>query len=144
MYTLRISNSTDAEFAYQTVKTTMRDFAIQTWGAWLDTESKRAAIEDTALGKINIIYVNNEMAGTLQYENKKGVILVSQIYLLPTYQNRGIGGSIVNDLKELSRDLNVPIKLSVLQVNTAKHFYFKNGFTIEKETHERVYMQYAP
>jgi len=144
MYTLRTSNSTDAEFAYETVKTTMRDFAIQTWGTWLDKESKRAAIEDTALGKIHIISVKNKMAGTLQYETKEGVILVSQIYLLPTFQKRGIGGSIINDLKNLSRDLNVPIKLSVLQVNSAKHFYIKNGFTIEKETDERVHMQYAP
>ena len=144
MYTLRTSNSTDAEFVYNTVKTTMRDFAIQTWGIWLDKESKSAAIEDTALGKIQIIYVNNEMAGTLQYETNDGVILVSQIYLLPPFQNMGIGGSIVNELKGMSRELNVPIKLSVLQVNSAKHFYTKNGFSIEKETRERAYMQYAP
>ena len=44
----------------------MRDYAIQTWGAWLDKESKQAAIEDTAKGKIQIICIGEEQAGTLR------------------------------------------------------------------------------
>ena len=94
MYTLRTSISADADFAYETVKTTMRDFAIQTWGTWHDQDSKNAAIQDTKLGKIQIIYVGNEKAGTLQYETTESEILVNQIYLLPPFQNRGIGGEI--------------------------------------------------
>ncbi len=94
MYTLRTSISADADFAYETVKTTMRDFAIQTWGTWHDQDSKNAAIQDTKLGRIQIIYVGNEKAGTLQYETTESEILVNQIYLLPPFQNRGIGGEI--------------------------------------------------
>jgi GNAT superfamily N-acetyltransferase len=144
MYTLRISNFSDADFAYETVKTTMRDFAIQTWGTWHDQESKNAAVQDTTLGKIQIVYVGNEKAGTLQYETTETGILVSQIYLLPPFQKRGIGGEIVSKLQEESRESNLPIKLSVLRVNSATEFYLKKGFLIEKETDERVFMQYAP
>jgi GNAT superfamily N-acetyltransferase len=132
MYTLRKSVPTDAEFAYETVKITMRAFAIQTWGIWLDRESKQAAIQDTKLGKIKIIYVGSEKAGTLQYETTDSAILVSQIYLLPPFQKTGIGGEIVNKLKSKSRKLNLPIKLSVLRVNSATEFYLKQGFVIEK------------
>ncbi len=144
MYTLRKSNSADAEFAYETVKITMRDFAIQTWGIWLDRESKEAAIEDTKRGKIEIIYVGRDKAGTLQYETTESAILVSQIYLLPPFQKTGIGGKIVNKLKDKSRESNLPIKLSVLRVNSATEFYLKQGFVIEEETDERVFMQFAP
>lgn len=144
MYTLRISTSKDAEFVYNIVKTTMRDYAIQTWGTWLDKDSKKAAIEDTAQGKIQIIYIANDKVGTLQYEKNEDEILISQLNLLPPFQNMGVGGSILVDLKSLSKEMNVPLKLSVLQVNPAKHFYTKNEFRIEKETPERVYMRYAP
>jgi GNAT superfamily N-acetyltransferase len=144
MYTLRTSNSKDAEFAYDVVKTTMREYAIQTWGTWLDKESKNAAIEDTAQGKIQIIYIDDEKAGTLQYEKNEDHILINQIYLLPPFQNIGVGRSILNDLKDMSKETNVPLRLSVLQVNPAKKFYTKNEFTIERETQERVFMQYAP
>jgi GNAT superfamily N-acetyltransferase len=144
MYTLRQSDSGDAEFAYEVVKVTMRDYAIQTWGTWLDKESKIAAKVDTESGKIKIIYIENEKAGTLQLERRKNEIFINQIYLLPSFQSKGVGRDIVNDLKKMARDEKTPLKLSVLQVNPAKEFYIKNGFEIEKETQERVYMQYVP
>ena len=144
MYTLRTSNFADADFAYETVKTTMRDFAIQTWGSWHDQESKNAAVQDTKLGKIQIIYVGIEKAGTLQYETSDTEIFVSQIYLLPPFQKRGIGGEIISKLQRQSRESNRPIKLSVLRVNSATDFYLKKGFFIENETEERVFMRYAP
>lgn len=53
----------------------MRDYAIQTWGAWLDKESKQAAIEDTAKGKIQIICIGEEQAGTLEVEEVGSVLV---------------------------------------------------------------------
>jgi GNAT superfamily N-acetyltransferase len=144
MYTLRKSDAGDAEFAYEVVKVTMRDYAIQTWGTWLDEESKIAAMVDTESGKIQIIYIENEKAGVLQLEKRKDEIFINQIYLLPSFQSKGVGRDIVNDLKKMARDENTPLKVSVLQVNPAKEFYIKNGFEIEKETQERAYMQYVP
>ena len=88
--------------------------------------------------------MGNEKAGTLQYETTESEILVNQIYLLPTFQHRGIGGEIISNLQEKSRESNLPIKLSVLRVNSATEFYLKKGFVIEKVTVERVFMQYAP
>jgi hypothetical protein len=88
--------------------------------------------------------VGNEKAGTLQYEITESEILVNQIYLLPPFQNRGIGGEIISNLQEKSRESKLPIKVSVLRVNSATEFYFKKGFVIENETVERVFMQYAP
>ena len=144
MYKLRKSNSTDAEFVYHTIKVTMRDYAIQTWGAWLDKESKQAAIEDTAKGKIQIICIGEEQAGTLEVEEVGSVLVINQLYLLPKFQNNGVGTQILRDLKEKARKMSVPIKLSVLLVNPAQQFYKRNGFTVHSETAERVYMRYTP
>jgi GNAT superfamily N-acetyltransferase len=144
MYTLRTSVAEDADFAYEAVKITMRDYAIETWGRWLEKESKETAIEDTQKGKIEIIYFGSEKAGVLQLKNSENEIFVNQIYLLPEYQNKGIGTCIINDLKEIAKKAKVPLKLNVLQVNPAKHFYANRDFKVEKETLERVHMKYVP
>ena len=141
---MRKSCSEDAEFAFEAVKVTMRDYAIQTWGVWLEKESKEAAIEDTSKGKIEIIIFEGGKAGTLQIERLENEIFVHQIYLLPNFQNLGIGSSLLNYLKEMAKEFNLPLKLSVLQVNPAKQFYINRGFIVVSETSERVSMQYVP
>ena len=144
MYKLRKSNSADAEFAYHTIRVTMRDYAIQTWGTWLDKESKQAAIEDTTKGKVQIICIGEEQAGTLMIEEHDDELVIDQLYLLPKFQNKGVGTEILRSLKEQARKMSVPIKLSVLRVNPAQRFYNRNGFTVSSETVERVYMRYTP
>jgi len=142
--TLRESNVDDAEFAYKVVKETMRDYAIQTWGVWLDKESKQAAIKETESGDVKIIELENDRIGILLVERSNNQIVIEQIYILPEYQNQGIGTTIISGLKKESLKLHIPLKLSVLRVNPAKDFYIRNGFIIEKETDERIYMQYEP
>jgi GNAT superfamily N-acetyltransferase len=122
----------------------MRDYAIQTWGTWLDKESKQAAIEDTAKGKIQIICIGEEQAGTFEIEEVGSELVINQLYLLQKFQNNGVGTEILRDLKEKARKMSVPIMLSVLLVNPAQRFYKRNGFTVQSETAERVYMRYTP
>ena len=140
---MKTSVQSDAEFAYETVKITMRDFAVQTWGSWHDKDSWEAAIRDTRLGKIKIIYMGTAKAGTLQYELTETTIVVSQLYIIPAFQKSGLGSEVIKELKRKSMKLNLPIELSVLRVNSATAFYLKHEFTIEKETAERIFMQFS-
>ena len=144
MYRLKQSTAEDAEFAYHALKTTMREFAMQTWGVWLDEEAKKDAAHATQSGKVQIIYVDEVKVGTLQYVETESEIIVKQLYLLPAYQNQGIGGAIMNDLQKRAIELKLPIELSVLQVNSAKEFYLKKGFFVKLETAERIRMRYEP
>jgi len=144
MYKLRKATTADSEFIYETVKTTMRKFAIETWGVWLDKEARKDAEEGAKNGKIQIICVNNEKVGTVQVAITENEIILKQLYILPKFQYRGIGGEILRDLKVKSNKSNLPITLRVLQVNSAKEFYLKNGFTVEKETAERMFFRCAP
>ena len=144
MYTLRVSTEADADFAYETIKTTMRDFALQTWGVWLDDEARQDAVQGARTGKLQVICSAGERVGLLQYEKSETEIAVKQLFLLPTFQYRGIGGEVVADLKKMSEQTMLPLVLSVLQVNPAKEFYLKKGFAIARETDERVFMQYFP
>ena len=140
--TLRKADEDDAEFAYEVVKVTMRDYAIQTWGVWLDEESRQDAIKQSKSGRIEIIEIQDDRAGILLVETDNKQMAIEQFYILPEFQNKGIGTKILSDLKNAALELRIPLKLSVLRVNPAKEFYAKNGFVIEKEADERIYMQY--
>jgi hypothetical protein len=43
--TLRRAEAEDADFAFRVLKETMRDYAIATWGTWLEEESRRETVE---------------------------------------------------------------------------------------------------
>lgn len=144
MYTLKNSSASDADYIYQVVKTTMYEYAIQTWGVWLEKEAKEDARTSAAEGKVQIVYVDQSRVGILLVSTDESQIVVKQIYVMPAFQNQGIGTAIISDLKQHSEATRLPITLRVLQVNPAKQFYLNMGFQIEKQTKERAFMRYAP
>lgn len=144
MYSLRKSTSADAEFAYDTINTTMRNYALQTWGVWLDEQARQDAREGTHSGSIQIICVGKNRAGTVQWLNTDTEIRLKQLYILPPYQNKGIGGRIIDELKNEANEKVISIVMSVLQINRAKGFYIKKGFSVTDESAERVQMRYKP
>ena len=144
LYTLRKSTSEDADFAHNTVKVTMKDYAVKTWGAWLENESRASVSKDASLGNIQIIEINGASIGTFQVVESEESIFIEQLYILPEYQNKGLGTRILMDLMAEARARSLPIKLNVLQVNPAKRLYIRHGFVVDDEDNERVYMKYVP
>ena len=142
-FELRQSLPEDAEFAFQTVKETMRDYAIQTWGDWLEKESKVDAIDKTKSGELQIITYEGKDIGTLQIKEHEDYIEINKLYILNKHQNKGIGTQVLAYLIEHSRNRKKRLNLEVLQVNRAKEFYSRMGFKIIKENKERQFLQYS-
>jgi len=143
-FELRQSVPQDADFAFQAVKETMRDYAIQTWGNWHEKETKIDAIEKTKTGEIQIIKFEGEDVGTLQFKEFEDYIEINKLYILSQHQNQGIGSQVILYLIELSKRYNKRLKLQVLQVNKAKDLYFRLGFKVLKQNSERQFLQYNP
>ena len=141
---LRKAKAEDADFAFQVIKETMRDYAIQTWGSWHAKESKEDAILETMLGSLEIIIYQGCDIGTLQKVIHADNIQIEKIYILPKYQNKGIGSQVLADVMKLAKTERKCIKLEVLQVNRAKELYSRLGFNILDENNERVFLQYTP
>lgn len=43
--TLRCATAEDAEFAFQVLKETMREYVVATWGTWWEEESRRETVD---------------------------------------------------------------------------------------------------
>lgn len=141
---IRPSISDDAEFAFNTMKETIRKYAIETWGQWYQEESRQSAIEDTSTGKIGIIELEGESIGILTVVRDTQKIEIEQIYILPKYQNKGIGSKLLAMLQKEAKERCLPLKLVVLAVNPAINLYNRLGFRNVKTANERIFMEYWP
>ena len=53
--------------------------------------------------------------------------------LLPSFQHRGIGTSIIHDVIARARAAHLPVTLTVLKENPAKTLYERLGFSVQEE-----------
>ncbi len=141
MYELRDATAADREWLYQLNRATMRDYVVQTWGAW-DEAFQRQYFDDryTPEGR-QIIVVEGADAGGLIVHREASRIFLGDISLLPAFQSQGIGSEVVHDLLEEAAGLDVPVELQVLKVNPARALYERLGFVAFDETETHVLMR---
>jgi ribosomal protein S18 acetylase RimI-like enzyme len=73
----------------------------------------------------------------------EGHIQLEKLYVLPRFQNRGVGSRLLRDLQQSANLQNTPIHLRVLSVNNgARRLYERLGFVVRHAAAERVFMQY--
>ena len=140
---LRPATPDDAEFLYQLLKTTMRDYVEQLWG-W-DEEWQRTYFDmrfDPA--KNQIVVLNDRDVGVISTERREEAVHVSGFYILPEYQGQGIGTKVLQALlADTFRD-GLPVTLGVLRGNPAQRLYERLGFVVVGETETRLKMKATP
>jgi ribosomal protein S18 acetylase RimI-like enzyme len=140
---LRPATINDSEFAYQTKKAAFREYAEHVWG-WDEDEQRKLHQRRFAVHDFRVIQVAGTDVGIMAMERKPDCINLHQLFILPEYQERGIGEAVMKLLINESAGAKLPIRLQVLKVNNrALTFYQRLGFkrTGESETHilmERV------
>lgn len=138
-YTLRPAEQTDFEFLYRLKVECLRDYIEETWG-WDEAFQRHYFIKGFDPARIQIVVVDTHDVGGLSIEEKGYELYLAGIYILPAWQNRGLGTAIIQDLLDHSREVAKPIWLQVLKVNPACLLYERLGFEIygESRTHYLV------
>jgi ribosomal protein S18 acetylase RimI-like enzyme len=142
--TLRPATKADAPLFYRLIDQTMREFIVATWGAWNEERVQRESLENSASPNAQIIQVGNVPVGVLLVEREPTYIQVQQIYLLPEHQRKGIGSFLITGIIAEATHDNLPVRLRVLTVNSAKKFYEKLGFVVTETSHEFYFMERLP
>jgi len=101
----------------------MRVYAEQTWGTW----NGRADL-DPSFDKI--VQLAGTDIGLIGVERHADHWFLAKLYLLPAYQNRGLGGWLLQRLMQEASLARVPLRLTVLEVNPARRFYERHGFVL--------------
>jgi GNAT superfamily N-acetyltransferase len=141
---LRQAKAADAEFIYRLVEGTMRVYVEQIWGSFSEDYNRKNVTECIASGIYSLIECEGRDIGALAVERHSTHIQLTQIYILPSHQNRGIGTSLVRELVREARETGRPLRLRVLSVNPARTLYEREGFKVTEVTPERVFMELNP
>ena len=138
---LRQAQAGDAEFIYRLVETTMRAYVEQVWGSFSEAYTRKDVAGSIASGIYSIVECGGDDIGALAVERHPTHIQLTQIYIAPSHQNRGIGTFLVRELVREAKESGTPLRLRVLSVNPARRLYEREGFRVTLVTPERVFME---
>jgi ribosomal protein S18 acetylase RimI-like enzyme len=139
---LRDATGEDRDFAYDVLRASMREYVAQVWG-W-DEDFQQARFKRSFdPRRVQIIVCDGEDAGVFTAYPEGDAVMLSQIYILPQYQNRGIGTQLIRSLLESVHADGKPVSLRALKVNPVHRLYERLGFELVKEDETYYYMTCA-
>ena len=92
---------------------------------------------------IKIVRTGNLDIGMFKVKRNTDKWEIIQIQLLPDYQRLGIGTKLIRNLQQEASLQRIPIFLSVLKVNPARHLYENLGFEIVEKKEKSYTMRYS-
>jgi GNAT superfamily N-acetyltransferase len=133
---LRQATTGDADFALHVTESCMRAYAEQTWGAW-------NGVADFDLATDMVVERDGRGIGLLGVDRRHDAWVLEKLYLLPAYQKQGIGSFLLKRLIEEAKAKGVKLRVTVLEVNPARRFYERHGFTVPHTISPRHHMEWA-
>jgi len=130
----------DFDFVYQLKKIAYKEYIEQTWG-WDDAFQIKFYRDNFSTGNTKIIKADDAPIGSVDVKEGETNIFISGLYILPQYQSKGIGSSIIQDLVKSAEAKKKRLELEVLRVNTkAQKLYQRLGFAMEDRDKTKYFM----
>lgn len=137
-----LSDATDNDFSfvYELKKIAYKEYIDKIWG-WDDDFQIKFHRENFSSRNTKIINAGQQPIGSVDVKAEEKSIFISGLYILPQYQGKGIGTSIINGLIEMATKEKKRLELEVLRVNTrAQRLYTNLGFTLEEGDDTKFFM----
>jgi ribosomal protein S18 acetylase RimI-like enzyme len=136
---LRPTNPDDYDFVFSVHCAAMRSSVEQIYGWDADWQARYFREHFDPARRQIIRYCGNDV-GYISVEEQKTSLFLNSIAILPSYQGRGIGTTLIRRLQHKARTKGVPVTLQVLKVNPARALYERLGFKVtgETDTHYRM------
>ncbi|MHB8104869.1 MAG: GNAT family N-acetyltransferase [Dehalococcoidales bacterium] len=136
------------EFIYRVKKEAYGEYITRIWG-WDENLQKEFHAKDWASLKPSVILYNNEPIGTLCFMKKEGPIFlgrffIEHFYILPEYQNKGIGAFVLKHFLDIADNAGLPVNLMVLSINPAASLYTRLGFKVIETKEPIIVMERKP
>lgn len=128
----------DEEFLYALHRAAMREYIVETWGAWDEAWQRAYFHRHFHPGTLQIIQLEGRDVGTVSFEERGEEFFLERLEIFPVFQGRGVGSAVVRALLEQARGKGKPVALKVLKANRrARSLYQRLGFGVtgESETH---------
>ncbi|MEO6292842.1 MAG: GNAT family N-acetyltransferase [Burkholderiaceae bacterium] len=85
--------------------------------------------------------IGNKIAGGLYTEEQADVHFIRLIFLLPEFQNLGIGSKLLLQEALRAAEMGKQLHLKVIKINPAKKLYDRLGFEVFAEDEHTYHMR---
>ena len=137
------ADETYREFSYQVKKAAEGEYIISMFG-W--DENVQRDFHDRAWQeqKPDIITYDDEPIGTIATIESEDCIQIGQFFILPDYQNKGIGTYLLKSILDRADRFGKNVTLKFLTNNPVKSLYVRNGFLLVRTSEVAHHMQRTP
>lgn len=139
-HSFRQAEHDDYEFLYQLHEAAMRPYIEVLWG-WEDSWQQEYFARKFDPSKRQVIQIEDQDAGVLVLEDRRHDLYICLIEILPRYQGRGVGSTIIINLLDRARKQSKFLTLHVLKSNKpARRLYERLGLVVigEEEYHFKM------
>ena len=130
---LQPATPADAELVFDVKKAALAPYSSKLWD-WDDGLQRQFFIQEFDPTPIQIIVHDGQNIGTVTTHDNPEMVMLDEIYILPAYQNQGIGTCILTAILAMVKGLGKPLMLQVHKASPARHLYDRLGFVQVGET----------
>lgn len=139
---LRAATPDDYGFAFRVHCAAMRPSVEPTFGWDEDCQARYFQLHFDPRAR-QIIRFEGVDVGLLSVEERDDALFLGSIEILPRYQGRGIGTTLIRQLQRRAEESGLPLRLQVLKTNRARELYERLGFIVTGETETHHHMTWA-
>jgi ribosomal protein S18 acetylase RimI-like enzyme len=124
---LRPATLDDIDALYRIHRAVLGPYVEQTWG-WDEGWQAGHFREHFDVSVRQVIEYRGQVIGFLDVIEEEGRTLLASIRIIPEFQRRGIGTSLIRGVLHGAASRGVPVVLRVLRINPARSLYERLGF----------------
>ena len=139
---LRPATPDDLNFAWSLYRQSMKPLTVELL-EW--NEAGQQAMVETALmsGEASIVLADRQEAGWVHIHETASEIKICQLFVLPIFQNRGIGTRLLNRFIAEARPKGKRLTLDVMTNNRARALYERVGFVQMEADRYKLAMRWS-
>jgi GNAT superfamily N-acetyltransferase len=134
------ADETHKEFSYQVKKVAEGEYITLMFG-WDEDVQREFHAKAWQRQKPDIITYDGKLIGTIATIESEVCIEIEQFFILPDYQNRGIGTHLLKSILGKADQPGKNVTLRFLKNNPVKSLYVRNGFWVVHTDEILYYME---
>src|SRR4030065_983368 len=116
------------EFLFQARKEAFWGLIERIWGKWDEAFQRKTFAEEMDGLKPEVIIYKNKPTGCCCLTNQEDYYIFDAFFILPKYQNQGIGTFVLKKNLETADKEGLPVRLRHWNFNPAASMYARMGF----------------
>lgn len=122
----------DRDFAWQLYSEEVAPF-VSKFVTWIDSEERKKFNDSWPSWQNNILVLGDQPIGWFALIEDEKRVSIEQLFVIRKYQNKGLGGAVLDYLLEKHTSQRKEIQISVLKDSPSRHWISGRGFSMKGE-----------